>query len=183
MAIKVAKGVNTSENCVEKARHGILKEKEESFSLQSINLTNLENILSDTTLIKEMTEHVVLNIDDITEAISVYNSMIRDIEKIAMQVNIIALNASIEAARAGKHGKAFNVVAEEIRTLAQSSRDSAHQTNEASATANEAINSVNEMMVKINENVNASYENINTITANTKILIKQSDTGLADDNY
>ena len=181
MAVKVAKGVNTPTNCVEKARNDILKEQAESAALQTTNLNNLVTILSDTSRIKEMTEAIVQNIDDITEAIFVYNSMIRDIEKIAMQVNIIALNASIEAARAGRHGKAFNVVAEEIRTLAQSSSDSAQQTNAASIKATDAINAVNEMIVKISANVNASYENITSITDNTKIILKQDKIDDSDD--
>jgi len=173
MAIKVAKGVNTSENCVEKARYDIHKEQAESIALQTSNLGNIETILSDSTRIKEMTENIVQSIDEITDAIFVYNSMIRDIEKIALQVNIIALNASIEAARAGKHGKAFNVVAEEIRELAQSSSHSAQRTSEASKKATDAINSVNEQVVKISENVNASYENIASIADNTKKILKQ----------
>jgi methyl-accepting chemotaxis protein len=89
-----------------------------------------------------------------------------------MQVNIIALNASIEAARAGVHGKAFSVVAEEIRTLAQSSSNSADQTKEASSKAMTAIDTVNDMIIKISENVNASYDNISKISDNTKEMLK-----------
>jgi len=173
MAQKVAKGVNTHLNCVEKARHDIHKWQEESVTLQGTNLNNLETIMADTARIKDMTENIIANIDDITEAISEYNLMIRNIEKIAMQVNIIALNASIEAARAGRHGKAFNVVAEEIRALAQNSSSSAQQTNAASEKASSAIVAVNDMIVKISENVNASYENITAITENTQKILKQ----------
>ncbi|MCL2111069.1 MAG: methyl-accepting chemotaxis protein [Clostridiales bacterium] len=173
MARKIAKGVNTPNNCVEKARSDIQREQAENSALQKTNLYNIDSILADTGNIKEMTETIVSNIDNITEAISVYNSMIRDIEKIAMQVNIIALNASIEAARAGSHGKAFNVVAEEIRTLAQSSSRSAQQTNESSVKATEAISAVNDMVMKISENVNASYENIVAISENTKKILKE----------
>jgi len=173
MAQKVAKGVNTPMNCVEKARHDTERWHDESITLQGTNLSNLETILSDTARIKEMTEKIVLNIDDITEAIFEYNSMIRNIEKIALQVNIIALNASIEAARAGRHGKAFNVVAEEIRALAQSSGSSAQQTNTASEKAGQAINAVSDMILKIRDNVNASYENITAITENTKLIISK----------
>ena len=171
MAIRIAKGVNTTENCAEKAKLDFHEKEKESMALQSTNLVNIDTILNDTSLIKEMTEGMVTSIDEITEAISVYNSMIRDIEKIAMQVNIIALNASIEAARAGKHGKAFNVVAEEIRTLAQSSSNSADQTKEASAKATKAIGTVNDMILKISDNVNTAYDNISEISENTKKIL------------
>ena len=181
MAQKVAKGVNTPLNCVEKARHELIDQQRETNTIQTKNLNNLETILSDTTRIKEMTESIVVNIDDITDAIFEYNAMIRNIEKIALQVNIIALNASIEAARAGRHGRAFNVVAEEIRALAQSSSSSAQQTNAASEKAAEAIGAVNEMIVKISENVNASYDNITSITQNTKILLKHEDSAVSYD--
>lgn len=65
------------------------------------------------------------NIDDSSMKIS---SIIKTIEDIAFQTNILALNASVEAARAGSAGKGFSVVSAEVRNLASRSAEAANDT-------------------------------------------------------
>lgn len=75
----------------------------------------MEQLMKATKNIEESSAHIV--------------TVIKTIDDIAFQTNILALNASVEAARAGTAGKGFSVVADEVRNLASKSSEAAKNTS------------------------------------------------------
>ncbi|MBF0118748.1 MAG: methyl-accepting chemotaxis protein [Desulfobacterales bacterium] len=65
---------------------------------------------------------------EISESSKEISKIMKAIDEIAFQTNLLSLNAAIEAARAGKHGKGFSVVAQEVRNLASRSGKAAQET-------------------------------------------------------
>ncbi|WP_455717983.1 methyl-accepting chemotaxis protein [Anaerosporobacter sp.] len=75
----------------------------------------------------DMMKQLTTNIKDVEKDSINIGSIIETIQNIAKQTNLLSLNASIEAARAGDAGKGFGVVAEEIRNLADQSAEAGNQ--------------------------------------------------------
>jgi methyl-accepting chemotaxis protein len=73
-------------------------------------------------------QNLVVAMGDINKSAEEIKKIVKAIDDIAFQINLLALNANVEAARAGKYGKGFAVVAEEVRNLAVRSANSVKDT-------------------------------------------------------
>ncbi|GAB6099196.1 hypothetical protein JCM16358_10750 [Halanaerocella petrolearia] len=99
--------------------------------------------------ILETSEESSQTIDELNDASEEIESIINIISNISERINLLALNASIEAARAGRHGQGFNVVAEEIRNLASQTQDSIDGIRQM---IKKLVNRTDQALVSINKN-------------------------------
>ena len=168
MARDIACELNIAENCIQKVRDDIHKEHISMLSLSSQNISNIDEILTDISNIKVLSDEITQSVASVNTAIEMYNKMATDINKIAMQINIISINAAIEAARAGQHGKAFAVVADEIRSLANSSKKTVSETEQITEQAKDSIKEINSMIDQISTEIEKSHHNITDISEKTQ---------------
>jgi len=98
-------------------------------------------------------ETLSVKFDSLSEQVASIGSVVSVINNLADQTNLLALNAAIEAARAGEHGRGFAVVADEVRQLAMSTQNSLDQINQIIAGISTAVQQAGEQMKLQSQNL------------------------------
>ena len=99
----------------------------------------------------EQENELAQNLTELTTSANEIKTVLTVIGDIADQTNLLALNAAIEAARAGEHGRGFAVVADEVRQLAERTQKSLSETN---ASINVVVQAINDSSERMNANAN-----------------------------
>ncbi|MDR1534090.1 MAG: methyl-accepting chemotaxis protein [Planctomycetota bacterium] len=131
-----------------------------------------ENTASTVKLIGEgavAVQNMTSSMAEINESAEQIKRIIKTIEDIAFQTNLLALNAAVEAARAGEAGKGFAVVADEVRNLAQRSAQAARDTTTLIESTVTRIHTGSEIATKLD----ASFKEIQDGSNKVGELIKE----------
>jgi len=167
MAKSIASGDNISANCIQMLNEEITG----VLSIATSNVDSANLLLKDIENIKEMSAQISGCMDMLNEGFTKFKSISSNILSIATSTNLVALNASIEAARAGIHGKAFSIVAEEVRSLASKSKVVVSESDNISEEALNAITEVNELISSIAENYDKAHISISIMSQSLNSII------------
>jgi methyl-accepting chemotaxis protein len=146
-----------------------------SVDVAKINHTQIENASSDlteaTNKINDLTQKInqtseteqelSIKLEELSNNATEIKSVLNVIADIADQTNLLALNAAIEAARAGEHGRGFAVVADEVRKLAENTQRSLSEIN---ASVSVIVQSILEASTQMNENAKTVTELVDIST-------------------
>ncbi|MEI0605321.1 methyl-accepting chemotaxis protein, partial [Brachyspira alvinipulli] len=108
-------------------------------------------------------ESVVDSIQSIKEYSKQITNITQVIHSIAEQTNLLAMNAAIEAAHAGEHGRGFTVVADKIRKLAEDTGENSKIINEIIEETTQAIDHTVSLAFKSSESMEKILEGSNTL--------------------
>ncbi|MDR1532385.1 MAG: methyl-accepting chemotaxis protein [Clostridiales bacterium] len=150
-SVEQASSIDLLSNAFNSISEKTLKNAEIAREAVALSATSKENAIKGEADMNAM----LVSMDRINESSQKISMIIKVIDDIAFQTNLLSLNASVEAARAGVHGKGFGVVADEVRSLATKCKEAASEISEF----------IKESVSRVDEGTNAAAATSQTLSA------------------
>jgi len=165
---------NTEE--VRKVSEQSLKQALEGNISVTVMMVEIDNV-------QEAVNQIASSVKEFVDSTRAIASMTQQVKDIADQTNLLALNAAIEAARAGEQGRGFAVVADEVRKLAEKSAQSANEIDRVTNTLNQKSTHVEAKVqagLRSLQTTQDQVEKVAEVLAATGDAVKLSSHGVSD---
>ncbi len=154
-------------NSVEESTVNVLEDLDATSNVLDLFIEKLTDVVDSIDESSHQQQELAQKVTSLTEQAKNIKEVLDIISDIADQTNLLALNAAIEAARAGEHGRGFAVVADEVRKLAE-------RTQKSLSEISMSVNMISHSVIEIAEDTNITSTNVQEIAQSAQELIDSS---------
>jgi methyl-accepting chemotaxis protein len=141
------------------------KLSEQSLQQTKIGNQSAEVMILEIASIEKAVNQIAASVGEFVQSARTIATMTQQVKDVADQTNLLALNAAIEAARAGEQGRGFAVVADEVRKLAEKSAQSAREIDKVTSTLDVQSGNVEKAIEHGLQSLKATQQQIKTVSS------------------